>query len=71
MGTNLNWVSNKTYYSWVDNFLYTDEIKECPPPYTDYTNPHCFDYSILGTGGTPEIFKCYTGFIPYYCPTLT
>ena len=68
-GSNLIWNNNKTYFSWVDNYVYSDDVKECPPPYTDYSNEHCFNYTLAGAS-PPEIFKCYTGLVPYYCPTL-
>jgi len=68
-GPNLVWISSQSYYSWVSYFLYTDKVRDCPPPYTDYTNPNCFDYSLVGSN-PPAIFECFTGLMPYYCPAL-
>ena len=69
------------------NHIYQYVKHECLPPYTDTRADFndaskgayiCFDYEKLlsielnnDASKTPEIFKCYTGIIPYKCPELT
>jgi hypothetical protein len=45
VGTNLTWTSDMIYYNFVQNFLYSDAVNDCPAPYNNYTNINCFDYS--------------------------
>ncbi|CDW74032.1 UNKNOWN [Stylonychia lemnae] len=70
VGTNLTWIHNKIYYKFVKQYLYNDGFKDCPPPYDNYTNPSCFNYTMVETN-PPELFKCYTGIFSFYCPTLS
>eukprot|EP00347_Sterkiella_histriomuscorum_P012274 403369219 len=70
VGSNLTWVHEKNYYSYVHGFIYDDGYKDCPPPYTNYTNPYCFNYTLV-QNNPPEIFKCYTGIFSQYCPNIT
>ena len=69
------------------NHIYQYIKHECLPPYTDTTFDSndasngayiCFNYEKLRSielagvlEDTPEIFKCYTGIVPYKCPELT
>ena len=69
VGTNLTWVHNKTYFNYTVKFLYDDGFKDCPPPYTNYSNPYCFNYTLV-ENNPPELYKCYTGLFSFYCPTL-
>ena len=64
-GVNLKELSSKDYYNWVEYWLYNDTLKECEPPYTNFDNMHCYD--IGNRTNPPEILKCYTGLITYYC----
>ena len=72
------------YYRYVMNHIYQFIKHECLPPYTDTRADFndaslgayvCFDYAKLlqielgyDASLTPEIFKCYSGIVPYKCP---
>lgn len=47
-------LKTKPYYTYLHNYVYN--YKECPAPYTDYTNTGCYNISSLGTN-IPPIFQ--------------
>ena len=47
-GTNLVWVDQMSYYKYVKNFLYSDDDKECAPPYNDFKNNlNCYNFTLV------------------------